>query len=321
MAIATALLAILFAFSPLLTSPASADPPDEGGTDKLWKTLEESSRGYYEIKDKLEKSRARQGELNGQIAESQTKVDELSAKVDVIAEQAYVDGPVMELSAAMDSKSFTQLMERMVFLDQLNWQNGKVLGELKTSKAELDRQKEEVDAEIAEEERQEQELLETKQEAERALAEVGGAPSGGYSSGGLPAASPGPGGGGGCTEDDPTTSGCLTPNTLHALYEAKEVGFTRYVACHRAASYGEHPKGRACDFAAAQGGFEGAATGDDRLYGNRLAGWFVENAETLGVLYVIWYKQIWMPGTGWRSYSGGGDPSSAHTNHVHLSME
>jgi hypothetical protein len=29
-----------------------------------------------------------------------------------------------------------------------------------------------------------------------------------------------------------------------------------------------------------------------------------------------------MPGNGWSSYSGGnGDPSSDHTNHVHLSVQ
>ena len=39
------------------------------------------------------------------------------------------------------------------------------------------------------------------------------------------------------------------------------------------------------------------------------------------MLYVIWYRQIWLPSSGWKSYSGGnGDPSSDHTNHVHLSV-
>ena len=47
----------------------------------------------------------------------------------------------------------------------------------------------------------------------------------------------------------------------------------------------------------------------------------MKNASRLGVLYVIWFRQIWMPGTGWRSYSGSGSPSAAHTNHVHLSVQ
>jgi hypothetical protein len=38
------------------------------------------------------------------------------------------------------------------------------------------------------------------------------------------------------------------------------------------------------------------------------------------VMYVIWYRQIWLPNTGWRKYSATGDPAAVHTNHVHLSV-
>jgi hypothetical protein len=52
-----------------------------------------------------------------------------------------------------------------------------------------------------------------------------------------------------------------------------------------------------------------------------LAAFFVRNAERLGVLYVIWFKQIWTPAAGWHRYGrAGGDPSSDHTNHVHVSL-
>ena len=78
--------------------------------------------------------------------------------------------------------------------------------------------------------------------------------------------------------------------------------------------------GRACDFSVTQSGFGGTATGLNKTYGDRLAAWSRANAEALGVLYVIWYRQIWTPAVGWHYYSGSGDPSSAHTNHVHLSM-
>jgi hypothetical protein len=42
----------------------------------------------------------------------------------------------------------------------------------------------------------------------------------------------------------------------------------------------------------------------------------VRNADRLGVLYVIWFRQIWLPATGWKAYHG----ASAHTDHVHVSM-
>jgi hypothetical protein len=108
---------------------------------------------------------------------------------------------------------------------------------------------------------------------------------------------------------------------LHALQQAKKAGFTHFVACFRHQSSGEHPKGRACDFAADKDGFGGVASGSSKTYGTNLANYFINNSSKLGVLYVIWFRRIWLPSSGWKSYSGGnGDPSSDHTNHVHLSV-
>jgi hypothetical protein len=121
--------------------------------------------------------------------------------------------------------------------------------------------------------------------------------------------------------NDPTTDGCITPRMLHALQQAKKAGFTHFVACFRHQNSGEHPKGRACDFAADKNGFGGVATGSSKDYGNRLANYFINNSSRLGVLYVIWFRRIWLPSSGWKAYTrGNGDPSSEHQNHVHLSV-
>ncbi len=129
----------------------------------------------------------------------------------------------------------------------------------------------------------------------------------------------------GCTVvPDPTTSaGCLTPRTLNMVNSAKGAGYNNYVACWREQSWGDHPEGRACDFAVEPDGFGGDATGPAKDYGNRLAAWGVANADTIGVKYVIWYRQIWTPDQGWHPYShpsGGSNSSLDHTNHVHISM-
>ena len=164
-----------------------------------------------------------------------------------------------------------------------------------------------------------------KEAAEKALREAGGGQSTSGFAGTSAQAAPAPRNADGswpaesCSINDPTTTGCITPRTLHAMNEAKAAGFTRYVSCHRDGGGGEHPKGRACDFSAQAGGFGGTATGGDRTYGNNLAAYFVNNANRLGVLYVIWFRQIWLPGSGWRAYSGSGSPAADHTNHVHLS--
>jgi hypothetical protein len=124
-----------------------------------------------------------------------------------------------------------------------------------------------------------------------------------------------------CTVNDPTTSGCITPRLLNAYQQAQAAGFTHYTSCFSKRASGEHPLGRACDFSAHSTGFENvAASGADKDYGTRLAAFFIKNADRLGVMYVIWYRQIWMPSTGWRAYSASGAPNVVHTNHVHLSM-
>ena len=121
---------------------------------------------------------------------------------------------------------------------------------------------------------------------------------------------------------DPTTSGCLTPRTLHAYQEVRKAGFTHYTACFRSGSSGEHPLGRACDFSANASTFvNAAATGSDKAYGDQLAAWLLANSDRLAVLYVIWYARIWMPSTGWRTYHGDGTPAGDHLNHVHLSVQ
>jgi hypothetical protein len=108
---------------------------------------------------------------------------------------------------------------------------------------------------------------------------------------------------------------------LNALQQAEKANFTHFVACFRQQNSGEHPKGRACDFAADKNGFGGTAIGSSKDYGNRLANYFIHNSSKLGVLYVIWFHRIWLPSSGWKAYtSGNGDPSSEHTNHVHLSV-
>jgi peptidoglycan DL-endopeptidase CwlO len=170
-------------------------------------------------------------------------------------------------------------------------------------------------------------LKKRKAEAQQAVDEVSGGPTGGYG-GGVASATPAPRNADGswptesCSVDDPTTDGCITPRMLHAYQQVRVAGFTRYTACYRSTEDGgEHPRGRACDFSVEPNGFGAVATGDARDYGNRLAAWLIANSDRLAVLYVIWFRQIWLPGVGWSSYNGSGSPSAEHTNHVHLSVQ
>jgi hypothetical protein len=146
--------------------------------------------------------------------------------------------------------------------------------------------------------------------------------------GSLPAAPwPHAGVAGGCTEDDPTTTGCLTPAAAH-LYDQVDVAFgpwTWGVTCwdrHAWNPSSDHPRGRACDYTVGSIGHH--PSDEDTTVGWQLADWLTAHAAALQVRYVIWQGQIWQRSTGWRPYGGGGvyDPTDAtggHYDHVHVS--
>lgn len=325
----TMVVALLVTVSPAPSAPddpPSADP--EGGSASLHKALEKASRGYVEAKAKLDESRKKDEEIGKQIDELSERAEASNRDLQRVAAQAYVDGSsgVAVLGSVLGSESFDDFLQRVTYMDHFSQEDANTIRRASAEREALSESRERLKEEIDKQQEQEKEMAKRKSDAEKALARFGGESTAGYY-GGPATANPAPRRPNGtwpgesCAVDDPTTTGCLTARTLNAYNQARGAGFTRFTRCYRVQRSGEHGKGRACDFSAANGGFQGAASGGDKEYGNRLAGWFISNSDRLGVLYVIWYRQIWLPGVGWRSYSGGGSSSAAHTNHVHLSMQ
>ncbi|WP_018216536.1 coiled-coil domain-containing protein [Salinispora vitiensis] len=321
--------------------PAAAAPParqiavtddPEGGTPALRAELEAASKGYLDAKQALTESVQRQQQLTDQLKTTETVQAERTELVEQIADQAYRNGPLRTASVLLDNTSPANFLDRVATLEAMAANENKAITELQQTQERIAQDTRAVEAEIIEQRKQEALMAKRKQQAEQALTvaneQASAAAAATNTTQNSTQAAPAPRNPDGswpaetCSVNDPTPAdGCITPRTLHALNEAKSAGFTRYVSCYRPGSSGEHPKGRACDFAAQQDGFGGDATGDDRTYGNNLAAFLVDNADQLAVLYVIWYRQIWLPSSGWKSYSGAaGDPSSDHTNHVHLSV-
>lgn len=329
-----AALAVLIAAGGLgataLAGPASAAPGDngddgEGGSKSLIEQVEAASKGYVDAKEALDTSKQRQAKLNTAIKQLDAQLGPQQAALDEIAAQTYRTGRLGPMSALINASEGEAggMLDRVQTLETVAVKQDAALKALKDTREGQAKAKAAIDLEIADQSKQLTVMAKRKAQAEGALKAAGqGADAGspGGSSGGKKA-SPAGNLGGGCV-DDPTSGGCIKPRLLHAYNEARSDGFTRYTHCFRQQSSGEHGKGRACDFAADKGGFGGDATGSSKTYGNNLASYFIDNASALGVLYVIWFRRIWLPSSGWKSYSGaGGDPSSDHTNHVHLSVK
>ena len=128
---------------------------------------------------------------------------------------------------------------------------------------------------------------------------------------------------------DPTTNGQITEGTANMLAQVQTSFPDSRWSCWspRPGQKSEHPLGRACDgtFGNSIGT---AATGPALDHGWRVANWLKENAETLGVEYLIWQGRIWSfarDSEGWRAYSGGGmhdpaDVTGGHLDHLHVTV-
>ncbi|MGE5826982.1 MAG: coiled-coil domain-containing protein [Micromonosporaceae bacterium] len=310
-----------------VATPAYADPDGDGDVSSLAQKLEQVAFGYYDARAKLEASQIRQVELTKRLRDAEITLVRLDAEVSLVAAARYKGSQFSLLNGLLVQKtSPNQLLQGAAVAEYLIWRDDERLHRFAVAKDEAATTKTQLEEELKIQQAQLVELDKQKRAAEAALAAVGGMVSAGYTGVVTDAqAAPRTSGGGwpreSCSINDPTTSGCLTPRMFHTLNEARLAGFTHFVSCYRPSGPYEHPKGRACDFAAEKSGFAGAATGAARTYGNNLASWAVHNADALGIMYVIWYRQVWVPGVGWHYYSGArGDPSSNHTNHVHISM-
>ncbi|HIV59338.1 MAG TPA: hypothetical protein H9902_15435 [Candidatus Stackebrandtia faecavium] len=303
-----------------LASPAAADPEDD--SHKIEEELEKAIEEYDAAKTKLKKAEDNQEDLKKKISETTDSLDDLGEEVNDFAKAAYLNGGLPQATALIASGSPQSTIDGMSTVAYLGDQSGEQLQNYVDALAEL---KGNEDA-LAEEVKAAESAMKKKKKAKNAAKrDVEEAQQPG--NGNADPAPRNPDGSWpqeGCSVNDPSgTGGCVSPRMNHFYEQAQAEGFTRYTSCYRSAEDGgEHPRGRACDFAASSGGFGGAAGGEDKTYGDNLAKWAEANADSLGVMYIIWYNQFWDPANGWGPYSGGGtgDPSSDHTNHVHISM-
>jgi peptidoglycan DL-endopeptidase CwlO len=307
---------------------AGADPTNpDGGYSSLQSQLDQAVRAYNDAKGRLDVAQQRQADLAGQAKQTEAQLAELTVQANAVVTTVYKGGRLTGLMALLDDSTPGDFLSRATTLQEQISRDDRTLRELTETQSRYAEQLAAIDTEIRNQQVQLAAMDKRKTDIEKALASAGSRPSSGFG-GGSASATPAPRNPDGswpresCSVQDPTTSGCLTPRTLHALQEARSAGFTHYTACWRSGTWGEHPLGRACDFAANPTGFVDApATGADKAYGDRLAAWLLANASRLAVLYVIWYRQIWLPSSGWRTYHGDGTPAGDHVNHVHLSVQ
>ena len=73
--------------------------------------------------------------------------------------------------------------------------------------------------------------------------------------------------------------------------------------------YPDHPSGLAADFMVTS-----------RAVGDALAAYAAQNADRLGIEYILWNQQSWYPGQGWRAMEDRGSITANHVDHVHITL-
>ncbi|GAA3269986.1 MULTISPECIES: coiled-coil domain-containing protein [Dactylosporangium] len=319
-------------FSDAARAEPSGGADEDGGQNlTVRQALDKATAEYNDAKGRLDKSVADQAAIGDQMAKTQARLAELQVSAGAIANAAYRGNRVSMVNVMIGAQDPTDMMHNMVTVEYMLQQQNKQLRETAEAQRTFDQQRKDIDAAVANQQAQLKVLEASKKAAEDALKKAGGGADvsgGGLPSGGkvttnnVPRNSDGSYPKEGCTLKDPTTSGCQSPRTTNMLGEARKAGFTHYTSCYRSGGGGDHPLGKACDFSANASTFVNArATGADKTYGDNLAAWGVANQKNLGIKYVIWYKRIWQPSTGWKSYGGDGTPAGDHYNHVHISMQ
>jgi peptidoglycan DL-endopeptidase CwlO len=329
---------------------AELDPiVDEGGTVDMRQQLNETQVAWLDAKVALDASVAHQQELIVILEGVKAKLEVQTQELGKVARAAYVSSGQSGVAAIMSAGSAKEFLDGVGLIDALATREANVITMLLETQREANATQAGIDQEIARQAELAQLMFDRNQQAELALCRAAAGTCNTNELGELSerssyvaAAAPRNADGSWPAEyiphdrsgypavqektvtGNPFATGYITPRTALAVTEAKNATFTLFVACYGAREDGgQHPRGRACDFAVDPNcTYCGAATGENRRYGDDLANFFVYNADRLGVLYVIWYQRIWLASTGrWKAYSGGrGDPSSNHTNHVHVSM-
>jgi len=327
-------LAPLVAVTMLLVpaAPASADPDDkkkastadDGDDDPLLnEVLDSTGRRFVAAKSAVKKSTKIQLGLALKVKDAEARRDAMLPEVGAVAAQQYRTGGISTMGFLLNTDGPEGFLKKAVSLEEIGALNDGKLHALYQAIDEVNTAKARLDQEVKAQQQNLAAMKKQKEAAEKALAKVGGnIVTGGFVLANSPVAAAAPRNSDGefspesCSVNDPTTSGCITPRTFHMYKEVKKANFKRFVGCHRNGGPFEHPKGRACDWSLQKSGFAPWHNRDTREYGNNLMAFLVRNADKLGILYVIWNKQIWFPATGWKSYHGPSD----HTDHVHVSM-
>ncbi|WP_026122510.1 coiled-coil domain-containing protein [Nocardiopsis halotolerans] len=312
---ALSLSALAAALVITLPGTAQAEPgDDEVDIDELTQRAEELEESYdgellqfNEIKERVEKAEE-------DLADAEERLEASRTGVSTIAATQYKLGggldPALRVIFSSEPESMFSNAAAMNYLGQSQVEE---ISELVQTRDEAALASQELQGELEEA----QELVDTleaeREEVEEKIQEyeeqqVPDPPSGGGSSGDgtIPESAMGWGWSG------------ATPRMAAIRDEiVRNFGAPYPVGCLRS-SNDDHGAGRACDFMMSAGG--AIPSEENQALGTQISQYGINNADRLGIKYIIWEQRIWHSGTGqWKWMEDRGSPTQNHYDHVHIS--
>lgn len=306
------LLALTAMSAALLVGPvpdvAHADP-DDVDIDELTERAEELEGSYNgellqfnEVKDRVEEAETALEEIEERLEASRGTVSE-------IAHARYVDGAVDPALRVVFDSSPDRMFSDAANAHYLGESQAEQISELVDTRDEAQEVAEELNTELEDAAELVEELEEQKEDVEERIEELQAeeeAQNPGDGDGSVPADARGPG------FDDVTPTMASIRNDIIGQF-----GAPYPVGCYRP-SADDHGEGRACDFMMSANG--SPPSEEYRQLGTQIAQYAIDNADRLGIDYIIWEQQIWHTGSRqWRGMEDRGDLTQNHFDHVHVS--
>ncbi|QFG27651.1 hypothetical protein F7P10_40985 [Actinomadura sp. WMMB 499] len=287
---------------------------------------------YEELKKRADKlSKEYRGELisleeaEKAAKEARTAADRASGDYDAartsvatLASTAYMTGRYEAVPILTDGDPAAALAAASG-LEHISRNNGRRVQNLEALDARAEQASEQAEAKLEKVEKEIEDLESQRERVKKLLAKY--KPE-------TPTASAGSGSGSGSARPDGAsgTKSSITGNSMtdrmRTVLEEVDGKFGPFpaIGCMRPGDPQDHGSGRACDFMESTGGAMPSASAT--AHGDQVAQYVIDNAERLGIKYVIWKQRIYdMRGSGgWSQMEDRGSITQNHYDHVHVSV-
>ncbi|GAB7049367.1 C40 family peptidase [Catenuloplanes indicus JCM 9534] len=166
--------AVLFSLT-LLSAPAHAEPTlaqIEAQMDEKWGELEPMIEEHNKVRSDLKGNQKKRSELEAKMKPLNDQMKIAVDKVGVIANRSYREGPASGLNSILRTSSPTALTDQLVYLDRLAAGERADIEAVADARAEMDKQKAELDKVVSEQEKREKELATKKAAVEKEIEEL-----------------------------------------------------------------------------------------------------------------------------------------------------